>query len=36
MAGHESFACRAKETIFHPKDNGKSLKAFMLGSDYFL
>lgn len=35
MAGHVSFACHAKETVSHPKDNGKPLKGFKLGNDFF-
>ena len=35
MAGHVSFARHAKETISRPKDNGKPLKGFKLGNDFF-
>lgn len=30
MAGHESFACLAKETRIYPKDNGKHCKSLNL------
>lgn len=35
MAGRESFACCAEETIFHPKDDGKPMKEFELGGAFF-